>query len=70
MSYGRKPSADIECFNDRIFHIDLDDLEVETLDQRIELSLAVLFGELGNGDGGESQSGCSPYHSCEPNTRF
>lgn len=39
--------ADIQPLNHHILEIDLDDLEVETLDQRIELSLAALFGVEG-----------------------
>lgn len=36
--------ADVQSLNHAILEIDLDDLQVETLDQRIELSLAALFG--------------------------
>lgn len=52
-------TRDIESLNETILAIDLDDLEVEALDQRIELSLAVLFGET---DGGAANSECQTFN--------
>lgn len=46
-------SQDIESFNDNILHIDLDDLEVDAMEQRIELALASIFdGDVWDDPGG------------------
>ncbi len=40
---------DISSLNQNILHIDLDDIEVEAMEQRVELTLASLFGDLSDG---------------------
>ena len=54
-------STDVHCLNDNILRIDLDELEIETLDQRIELALATLFGEAGAEGAGNLQVGCGQF---------
>lgn len=39
-------SQDIDSLNQNILHIDLDNLEIEAMEQRVELTLASLFGDL------------------------
>lgn len=56
-----RPSLDIESLNETIVNIDLDDLEVEALDERIELTLAVLFGDEGVGESTCGEFSCSGY---------
>lgn len=54
--------TDIQSLNHSILEIDLDDLEVEALDQRIELSLAALFGvESVGGDLMAESGGCGQF---------
>ena len=36
-------TTDVESFNDNILRIDLEDLQVDAMEQRIELALASLF---------------------------
>ncbi len=44
---------DIVSFNDDILRIDLDDLEVDAMEQRIELALAAIFdGDVWDDPGG------------------
>ena len=55
--------SDVQCLNENILRIDLDDLEVEVLDQRLELALATLFGD-GGVEAGEAPCGqftCTGY---------
>ena len=54
-------SRDIDCLNDNILQIDLDALEVEVLDQRLELALVTLFGDLGIGGGEETEAPCGQF---------
>ncbi|MCP4660204.1 MAG: hypothetical protein GY856_32790 [bacterium] len=39
-------STEIECLNSLILNIDLDDLEVEQLEQRIELTVAAICSDF------------------------
>ena len=61
----REPrSADVESFNENILHIDLDDLEVDAMEQRIELALASIFDDdVWDGPGDPSQP-CGQF-SCD-----
>ncbi len=57
---------DIESFNDNILRIDLDDLEVGAMEQRLELTVASLFdgdgwGLLPGGGSGCDQFSCDGY---------
>lgn len=55
--------SDIECFNENTLLIDLDALELEVLDQRLELALATLFGpaDIGIESAGCVQNTCTGY---------
>ena len=53
---------DIDSLNQNILSIDLDDLEVEAMEQRIEMTLATLFGADFWGDPGECGTfACSQF---------
>ncbi len=59
-------TADLESFNNNILRIDLDDVEVDAMEQRIELALASIFdGDLWGGpeEPGQpcNQFSCSSY---------
>ena len=66
MSNNPTANRDIESLNQNIMQIDLDSVTVESMEQRIELTLAALFdADLLNGPGepGEpcSQFTCNTY---------
>ena len=46
MARTHSESHDIDSLNENILHIDLDDLEIEAMEQRVELTLASMFGDL------------------------
>ena len=49
-------ASDVKSYNDSILCIDLDDMEIHTMEQRIELALASIFdGDLWDGPGDPSQ---------------
>ncbi len=55
---------DIVSFNDDILRIDLDDLEVDAMEQRIELALASIFdGDVWDDDPGGPPGG--PAQPCD-----
>ncbi len=60
---SRRPStAAMTSFNERILEIDLDDLQAESLENRLELTLATLLGTAVAGkDVGCHQFGCVGY---------
>ena len=43
MKNGNPATADVESFNDNILRIDLDDMEIDVMEQRLELALASVF---------------------------
>jgi len=55
------PSPEIECLNSLILNIDLDDLEVEELEQRIELSVAAICSDFDPGPGDCAQFSCMGF---------
>lgn len=56
-----KLNRDIDSLNQNILHIDLGDLEVEPMEQRIEMTLATLFGGDLFQEPGEPSNPCGQY---------
>ncbi len=54
-------STEIECLNRLILNIDLDDLEVEELEQRIELSVAAMVSDFDPDPGDCAQFSCMGF---------
>ncbi len=56
MNQKKSPLQDIQSLNQNILNIDIEDLHVEALEDRIEMTLANLFGlEMWDGPGDPTQ---------------
>lgn len=57
----QSPPRDIESLNELIVNVDLDELEAEALDERIELTVAALFGDPVGDPAACGQFSCTGY---------
>ena len=65
MAKTKSETHDIDCLNQNILHIDLDDLGIDAMERRVELTLASVFGDLFEDPPGTDQPcgtfSCSGY---------